>query len=214
MKQEPDASRTYRTYGAGHRSFGVALVISCAIHLLLLSLVPGYPTVQHYPGPILWVELPAQLEIPDQSSSVLERTVDLSHRQLEQNLQAPYFRLSERVELTPVPVPKDTPQLPHSPAYLPVEALTQKPELLNPDWLDEAWGLPSQASGEVTIKLLIDADGNVAQVVLEEGTSSELADWLRREIPKNVHFTPGRQGGIAVPSALRVRLKLGAIVGR
>lgn len=190
---------------SGHRSLFLAMAVSCGIHLALLAFSPGAQTVRAYPGP-LWVNLPAQID----ASLQADTTLNLSRRQPVEITGTPSSKPAEIVELTPAPA--EARQFPRRRVYLSVGALTQKPELLNPEWLDEAWKLPSQASGEVVVKLLIGADGTVEQVLPEEGMSTELADWLRLEMPKHVRFSPGQWQGLAVPSELRVKLKLGAIV--
>ncbi len=188
----------------GNCSLFAALAASCIIHLALFAFSPNFPAVRRYPG-LLRVDLPVQI------SSVLptDAALNLSLRQPAESTGGPFFKPAEIIELTPTP--EEARQLSRSRVYLAVSALTQKPELLNPEWLDEAWKLPSQASGEVIVKLLIGADGTVEQVLPEEGMSTELADWLRLEMPKNVRFSPGQWQGLAVPSELRVKLKLGTL---
>lgn len=112
------------------------------------------------------------------------------------------------VELTPIPLRKKKAQPdPAPPAFLPTSALSVKPRLLNPEWMDVAERFPAQAGGVVSVRIDIDKHGQVVAAHVD-GPPSEFADWISEELPKQAKFSPGERDGVPVASTIRVRLSL------
>lgn len=112
------------------------------------------------------------------------------------------------VELTPIPKRKETPQPLSAPTiFLPTSALSVKPRLLNPEWMDVAERFPPQAGGMVSVQIDIDKHGRVVAAHVD-GPPSEFADWISEELPTRARFSPGERDGVPVASTIRVRLSL------
>lgn len=191
------------------RQFAPALLASLALHAFLLLLSPSSPRLRAYPPPLA-VNLPRQAPAPLAPAD--DRAAAISPRP-----QSPEVASSDRppadiVELTPQPQPPV--RAAQAAVYIPAALLAARPVLENPDWLDAGWPLPAQARGEVVVILRISKDGVVDEVLVEEGAASELADWLKREIPLRARFSPGRWRDVPVATELRVRLSLDAVVYR
>jgi len=190
-------------YLPGRRRLLQALIGSLLLHLavLIFPLAPA-AVPRAYPPP-LSVLLPNSA---DNRIVHLEREPPLPVS--EQRRADPEARI---VELTPAP--KDSSNRREPTVFLPVSALSVKPRLLNPDWLDEAWTLPPQASGRVTVSIEIDENGGIHDVYAENA-ASELADWIVPRIRERAKFSPGERGGVPVPSRVRVELDLQALSGK
>lgn len=183
-----------------------AVICSLLAHILVLvvPLAERRDLQYHLPRPLI-VSLP---------SSGPAQAVPLDRVEVAPVNSGPAHS-SEIAELTPVPVTvreRDVPrkQLGAS-IFLPASALSKKPSLLNPEWLDEAWGLPVQAHGDVQLRVSIDRQGRVIKVESDSG-SSEFFDWIREQLPKKARFSPGEKAGVPVDSILVIRLRLEPLV--
>ncbi|MBK1680036.1 energy transducer TonB [Rhodocyclus tenuis] len=185
----------------------LALLASLALHTFLLLLSPSPPRFHSYPPPLA-VNLPRQAPpaaAEDASAAVSPRP---AAPEVAPSDEVP----ADIVELTPQPQPPE--RAAQTAVYIPAALLAARPVLENPEWLDSGWPLPAQARGDVVVTLRISKDGVVDEVLVEEGAASELADWLKREIPLRARFTPGRWRDVPVATELRVRLSLDAVVRR
>ena len=185
----------------------LALLASLALHLFLLLLSPSPPRVRAYPPPLA-VNLPRHAP----PAAAEDATAVVSPRPAAPEAVPSEEAPADIVELTPQPQPPV--RAAQAAVYIPAALLAARPVLENPDWLDAGWPLPAQARGEVVLTLRISKDGVVDEVLVEEGAASELADWLKREIPLRARFSPGRWRDVPVATELRVRLSLDAVVGR
>lgn len=185
-----------------------ALLASLALHAFVLLLSPSSPQLRAYPPPLA-VNLPRQSPTPVVADA---EAPALSPRPPVPEVAASAESPADIVELTPQPPLPE--RAARTAVYIPAALLAVRPALENPEWLDSGWPLPAQARGDVVVTLRISKDGVVDEVLVEEGAASELADWLKREIPLRARFTPGRWRDVPVASELRVRLSLDAVVRR
>lgn len=203
--------RTVREPGNGSQTcVGLfwALVVSALIHALLLVSGFGFDDSRRYPFPVVVTLVPREIPEAVRSDEAVAHE-DAPAPELEQP-SATSAAVPDVVELTPAEEAKVVPQ---PRVFISAAALTRKPVLLNPEWLDHAaWRLPSQAAGEAVLTLLVTRDGRVEDVLVEEHASPELASWLGRELRAQARFSPGYIRDMAVDSRIRIRLELGALV--
>ena len=191
-----------------HASLFWALFVSALIHAFLLVSDFGFDDSRRYPPPVVVTLVPREIPEAIPSDEVVAQE-DAPALELEEP-SATSAVVPNVVELTPTQADKVVPQ---PRVFISAAALTRKPVLLNPEWLDHAaWRLPSQAAGEVVLTLLITRDGRVEDVLVEEDASPELASWLGRELLAEARFSPGYVRDMAVDSKIRIRLELGALV--
>lgn len=188
-----------------------ALLASALLHVLLISLPFSTlrPFFRYYPPPLAVTlpQQPAPVAPPPPVPPVPEP--------LQQTMDPLPLRDSSIVELTPIPEsPPPAAELQSPLVFLPAAALTVRPKLLNPDWLDEvAWRLPVQVRGRAMLTIEIDAEGNVRNV-LADGANSEFVEWLQQRVAEHARFSPGERDGVAVPSRVRVEVDLSSLGGR
>lgn len=108
----------------------------------------------------------------------------------------------------------DLPPSVGSVTYFALSSLSVRPQLLNPEFLDElAWRLPVRARGAVALAIEIDAFGHVDAIEIESGAAgSEVAEWMVELIRNKARFAPGEIGDFPVPSRMRIYLDLREVV--
>ncbi|HZW23146.1 hypothetical protein [Noviherbaspirillum sp.] len=122
---------------------------------------------------------------------------------------------ARQAPLPSAPVHEDVPIVqPTGPYYFRLSELTEKPAILQDtatDMVVRVPGLPPQAA---ILKLLINDEGEVDRVVVED---SFLADEVEQQIAETfnkLRFRPGMIGRIAVRSQLRIEVQLESIEQR
>jgi hypothetical protein len=183
-----------------------ALLLSMAISVLVFRPLMmgkhyfiGFRTEVGDPGTVEL--LPLNNRIHSQASTVLGTEVDSIVKTKEADSPPP---LGETHALF-VSHYDDVPDV----AYLPASILTQRPIVvvdINPELPESLQGVEPQF---VDLLLLISAFGDVDQVRLESlpALSASMVQELRQHF-QVMRFMPGQWEGQAVPSALRIRVKL------
>lgn len=202
------AGRGPRKASHSHASLFLALLVSALVHALILVSGFGFDHSRRFPSPVVVTLEPREIPAAVRSDEVVAHE-DFPAPALDKP-SATSAPVPNIVELTPT---QEVEVVPQARVFISASALTRKPVLLNPEWLDHAaWRLPSQAAGEAVLTLLITRDGRLEDVLVEEGASPELASWLGRELLAEARFSPGYVRDMAVDSKIRVRLELGALV--
>lgn len=94
------------------------------------------------------------------------------------------------------------------PRYLPAEELDERPLIRMPVHPAFPADAPA-ASGRVVLRLLINEAGVVDQALTEQADPPGIFDDAAVDAFASARFTPGRKGGIAVRSSLRIELQFG-----
>lgn len=192
-----------------HGSLCFALVVSSLLHLTVLVSDLGVDEDRRYPSFLAVTLLPGHLpdRLPRQKILAPETVPVFSPESLAVAKQP----AAEKIELTPKPV--DDEFIAQPKAFISAFALTKRPGLLNPEWLEgAAWRLPVRAEGEAVLTVSITRDGLVADVQVDDSASPEFASWLAGEFRAKARFSPGYVRDLAVDSKIRIRIELGALV--
>jgi hypothetical protein len=94
------------------------------------------------------------------------------------------------------------------PYYFHADELTEKPHLLQDIPPDKISVLPDISPRPAVARLLINEQGDIDKVVIEDSALSEKAKQFVIDSFSNVKFQPGKLGNMPVPSELRIEILL------